>query len=216
VSTRFRLAEPTTTLTDYAMAILSLAFAVRLFAQARILPARSIAVWASAFVATGIAALVGGTVHGFVSSLGPTTRRRMWRAIFVAIGAANALMVVAVVLGTLPPGPLRMSLSIATAAKLVYYLVRVLATVEYRWVVYDSAASLIVVASLEVYALLRWQTPSASWILGGVAVAIVAASIQGAKVSIHRHFNHNDLYHVVQMIALWLLYRGGMLFTDRL
>jgi hypothetical protein len=42
--------------------------------------------------------------------------------------------------------------------------------------------------------------------LAGVSLSAVAAGIQQSGVAIHRHFNHNDLYHVVQAVAIWLLY----------
>jgi hypothetical protein len=34
------------------------------------------------------------------------------------------------------------------------------------------------------------------------------------KVSLHQHFNHNDLYHVVQMVGLYGVYRGGRSLLD--
>jgi hypothetical protein len=42
--------------------------------------------------------------------------------------------------------------------------------------------------------------------LAGVVLSLVAAAVQQSGVAIHRNFNHNDLYHVVQAVALWLLY----------
>jgi len=39
-----------------------------------------------------------------------------------------------------------------------------------------------------------------------------AALVQAFRLAPHPQFNHNDLFHVVQMGALYLLYRGGMLF----
>ena len=30
--------------------------------------------------------------------------------------------------------------------------------------------------------------------------------------ALHEHFNHNDLYHVVQMAGTYLLYRTGLAF----
>jgi hypothetical protein len=38
---------------------------------------------------------------------------------------------------------------------------------------------------------------------------VAAALVQRSGFALHRHFNHNDLYHVVQMLGTWLLYRGG-------
>jgi len=31
----------------------------------------------------------------------------------------------------------------------------------------------------------------------------------------HRYFNHTDLCHVIQMVALYLFFRGGALLVDR-
>jgi hypothetical protein len=45
-------------------------------------------------------------------------------------------------------------------------------------------------------------------------VAAVAGAIQWARLAPHVHFNHNDLFHVVQMASLYLLYRGGLLLRD--
>ena len=57
-------------------------------------------------------------------------------------------------------------------------------------------------------------TPAAWWLTAGVAVAVVAGLIQWAHLAPHVRFNHNDLFHVVQMASLYLLYRGGLLLRD--
>jgi hypothetical protein len=50
---------------------------------------------------------------------------------------------------------------------------------------------------------------------GGVLVSLVAGLVQARRVGLHRHFNHNDLFHVIQMVGLYLYYRGGALLVDR-
>ncbi|HUP18666.1 MAG TPA: hypothetical protein VM778_01800 [Gemmatimonadota bacterium] len=63
---------------------------------------------------------------------------------------------------------------------------------------------------------LRGRSPSAGWILAGVAVAAAGSAVQRSGLSIHPHwFDHNALYHVVQMAAAGLLYRGGLQLEDR-
>jgi hypothetical protein len=39
--------------------------------------------------------------------------------------------------------------------------------------------------------------------------------VQMSGFALHRHFNHNDLYHVIQIVALWLLHLGGVRWTSR-
>ena len=46
-------------------------------------------------------------------------------------------------------------------------------------------------------------------------VSFVAAAVQVSGVAIHQQFNHNDLYHVIQMGGMYLFYRGALLLTDR-
>jgi hypothetical protein len=48
-----------------------------------------------------------------------------------------------------------------------------------------------------------------------VLVSLVAAIVQARRLAPHRQFNHNDLYHVIQMVALYAFYRGGTLLLDR-
>jgi hypothetical protein len=58
------------------------------------------------------------------------------------------------------------------------------------------------------------QGPARKWIAGGVCATLVAAAVQQSGFDVHRHFNHNDLQHMVQMFAVWLLYRGGTRLAD--
>ena len=46
--------------------------------------------------------------------------------------------------------------------------------------------------------------------LGGVLMSLVAAIVQQAGWDLHRWFNHNDLYHAIQAVAIWMFYRGAM------
>src|SRR5215207_4549600 len=66
-----------------------------------------------------------------------------------------------------------------------------------------------------VYAVIRWSEPGAPWLIAAILVTFVASVMQARRVGFHRHFNHNDLFHVIQLVALYLFYRGGLLLVDR-
>ncbi len=51
------------------------------------------------------------------------------------------------------------------------------------------------------------STPAASWLIAGVVVSGAGAAVQLKRVAPHPRFNHNDLYHVIQVAALYLFYR---------
>ncbi|MFA5516389.1 MAG: hypothetical protein WDA20_08890, partial [Desulfuromonadales bacterium] len=59
------------------------------------------------------------------------------------------------------------------------------------------------------------RRPAAGWIAGGILVSFVAAGVQATRLAPHPFFNHNDLYHIIQIGAFYLLYRGGRLLADR-
>ena len=56
---------------------------------------------------------------------------------------------------------------------------------------------------------------ASAWLVAGVLISTFGGLVQSRRVAIHRHFNHNDLFHVIQMVALYLFFRGGALLVDR-
>jgi len=85
---RMQISEPVTMLTDFALAAASLYFAFRL---SLILGPRnrvSAWLWCAAFIASSIAALLGGIYHGLARHFDASTLRFMWEVIIYAIGLA--------------------------------------------------------------------------------------------------------------------------------
>jgi MFS family permease len=78
-------------LTDYALALLCIFFAGSLQRRAE---GRRVGLWVAAFLATALAALAGGTAHGFRIPLGEWWAL-IWRITVIAIAAASALLVAA-------------------------------------------------------------------------------------------------------------------------
>jgi len=62
---------------------------------------------------------------------------------------------------------------------------------------------------------LREAHSSRNLIIGGIAVSLVAFLIQQSSLDIHKHFNHNDLFHCVQLVALCLFYRSAKVLFDK-
>jgi hypothetical protein len=74
-------------------------------------------------------------------------------------------------------------------------------------VVIDTGIAFAVVLALHLW---RFN----GWIVAGVALSAAAALVQASGFALHRHFNHNDLYHVIQLAAIVLFYRGARRLTD--
>lgn len=55
---------------------------------------------------------------------------------------------------------------------------------------------------------------STRWLLAGLFASLAGVAIQQSPLNLHPNFNHNDLYHSVQLVALYLFYRGARLLRD--
>ena len=180
------MSEPTTVLTDYALAAVSAFLGLRLFPPSKF--------WSVAFLALAFGALLGGTWHGFWQS------DVLWKSTTLLVGVASFGMVAgsAVALTT---GGLRGALIAFALVKLMAYAAWMLYHDEFIWVVADTASALLIVAILH-----AWHFDP--WMLSGVAVSVLAGLAQASGFALHERFNHNDLYHVLQTAAMFLLYRG--------
>ena len=205
------ITEPTTMLTDYVLGALCLIWGWKLL---RLPNGRraSQSLWARAFLATGASALLGGTVHGFALILPDTWITGMWKGTLYLTGFASFFMLAAVVLVSLPRAIGRWGLA-ACVLKLVVYLVWMFNHQDFRFVIYDYGSALLLILGFQLIALYRQRSITAGWIALGVLLSFVGAAIQQSGFSLHTHFNHNDLFHVVQMGAFYLLYRGGLTLT---
>jgi hypothetical protein len=124
-------------------------------------------------------------------------------------GATSFLLVTANAFAVLPA---RLHAPVAGLAflKLVAFVSFMWRRQEFRYVLYDYGSAMVVVLLLQVWVRLSRRMPGAGLLIAGVLVAFLAAAVQQSGLDLHRHFNHNDLYHLVQLAALWLFYRGAL------
>lgn len=199
------IAEPMTMLTDFLLAAACGGFSFALMRRAHGL--RAIRLWALAFAAMGLAALAGGIYHGFQMHLDRVVLTILWKITVYAIGAGGFCMLAASILVSLRQPLQRWALG-AALLKLTVYAVWMLNHDEFRYVIYDYAPSLFGVLILHMLMLPK-HAPGAGWIISGALMTYAAAAIQLLGVGWSESFNHNDLYHVVQLVAFSALYLGA-------
>ena len=189
--------EPDVTLTDYALALECAVFCVLLIRGGPW--TQSLRRWWTFFFASvGTAALIGGTVHGFLPG-----NAVLWTATLLTLGAASlaAWMIGAHLLGL--PAVRR-----AAIALLVIYVGVVLFVRQEFFVaiaMYLPSTLFLLVAMVQVHRVTREHAVAIG--IWGLALTFVAAAVQQLKVGLHPvYFNHNALYHLIQFVALWLLF----------
>jgi hypothetical protein len=207
------ISEPSTLITDYILATLSELCGVFLLKQNTSLRQSSIRWWALALIAAAIGSYVGGTYHGFQHALDPSVAALLWRATTISMGVASFLLLIAAITSAFA-GRDRRWLVAGALLKLGLYVAWMLGHDEFRYVIYDYGSTLAILLLLVAAEKTHGVGGHRAYIASGILVSIAAAAVQQSGMRLHRHFNHNDLMHVIQMGGVWLLYKGGARLRD--
>ena len=208
------LTEPSTVLTNVVLAGLAFVLGVRLAYVAAATGTASTGAIGLGLLVTALAALLGAAAHGLDPRVDRDQRERCWRGALYSMGIVGAASIAAVGFFA-ARGSIRAAILVVAALKLVAYLFRVARRPDFRVAAADYGAALGVLLLGALYAMARWRAAGTGWLVAGVLVSLVAGVVQARRITPHRHFNHNDLYHVIEMVALYLFYRGGALLVDR-
>lgn len=198
--------ELTTAATDALLGLLCLALAAGLV----LLPTPALwkrNVWIAALVCMAAGSLLGAVAHGF--ALGETTRALLWKPLYLSLGLAVALVVVAAAGDWWGDVTARRLLPWAMAAALAFFAVSQLFGGAFViFIAYEGVAT---VAALAIYAMLaRSGTPGASAVTVGLALSLVAAVVQMSSLSLRLlvRFDHNGLFHLLQIVAVIVMATG--------
>jgi hypothetical protein len=195
-------------LTDYALAAVALALGLRLLrVRSRVsAPAR---LWAASFAALAAAALVGGTWHAVPPEAAPALRRLLWSATYVAIGAADFLLLAGAARAALGRTAASAAV-ILLCLRLLVYAILVVSTRDFRHAAIEFGGTLLLLSAFAAD-LARRRERAAPFVLGAIVVSLAGGLVLLLGLELHPRFNDNDLFHVVQTGAVWLLFRGALL-----
>jgi len=159
------------------------------------------------FFSIAMAAAAGGTVHGFFLDESSLGYRILWPFTLIVMGITA---VPGVHIGT----ALHFSHStavfinrVALAVFVTYFAIVLFIRRDFLIAILDYLPALLFVGGAFLLAHLRQKKPA--FLIGflGVCMMLFAAAAQQAKVGIDpRYFDHNALYHVLQAIALFMVF----------
>jgi len=204
--------EPTTVLTDYLLGSLALVLGWRL-ARSSSSPTVPRLLWGASFLALVFAAFVGGTWHGIPPLVMPALRRQLWPTTYLSIGLADLLILAGAARAALARGPRIVALALL-AGRFLVYAALILLRQDFRDVGHEYGVTLLLLFSFGAD-LARRSEEAAGFVLAGVVVSFGGGLVQALRLDLHPQFNHNDLFHVIQMVGLWLLFRAGLLLRAR-
>jgi hypothetical protein len=200
------LLEPDVALTDFGLAIECAWLAVWLHWRAP--GGGPLCTWfVIFFAAVGMGALLGGVTHGFLSDTQSVISDVIWSATLISIGIA-ALSSWAIGARLLFANSGAKRVVVFAGLLFAIYVVTVLAVSQsfaVAIVYYLPAAAFLLTA----FVLIHLRHPRnylVAWIVG-LVLSFAAAAIQQSEVGIlSMGLNHNALYHLVQAVALLLIF----------
>jgi hypothetical protein len=170
--------------------------------------------WAVGLFFVGLGALLGGVRHGLPVYLSDAANLAVWKGTVYTIG----LSLVFVVAGTIAGSPLQASTGkLFRAVNIFVFVLFALWMVrhnDFLYVIYYYVPAILTVAAIHGWAHVKHKSDGAVWIMSGVIVTLLGAVAQQSGLALHKHFNHNDLFHVIQVAGLIMFFKGASNLTD--
>jgi hypothetical protein len=198
--------ERTTAATDLLLALAAFAGAWRLRRAAP--EGTASLIWVSALIAAGCASLLGAATHGLAISA--DLRETLWQPLFLLLGATVACFVAGSVADAFGARPARAVLPGMLALAVGFYAATRISGGNFIVFVGFQAAGLL--AALAIYLRLAGVgRPGATLVALALAVSLGAGAVQASESLALRfiwEFDHNGLYHLIQLAGLGLLVTG--------
>lgn len=195
------IAEPGTTLSDYALATLCAWAALRTARG----PARRIRRWATLLlVCVGIGALVGGTAHGFAPDRESQAFRWLWSATLIAIAGAGVALAGLASAIVLPAGVERIVAGAAGFALVPFAALVCVFPAPFWWALAAYAPALLAFLGALLFDTARRCDATHLAGIGSALITLAAAAVQRRLVAVGS-LDHNVAYHLLQMLAIVLI-----------
>ncbi len=200
------LFEPTTSLTDLFLSILSFSLGLGMIRRFRDTGARREAFWACGFFALAAATAIGSVIHGYAGF--GQFREAVWFSIWVTAAIACGCFLLAAVFAIFAePKAARLTGPI---------IVALLALFWQAYIVRDQLAifqAFCLIPGAVVYGALAWRTgqPRLLAVPAGLAILAAGAALQTLGISFTAvwRFTQNDVFHLAMIAALPWYYAGA-------
>ncbi len=210
---RLEIHEPMTVFTDLIIMGLGIWFAKEIHA---LHIKSSMAVhwqFGKAFWLMAAAGLFGAIAHGVGPHLSDVLNKVIWKFTMLFIGFTSFSLIM---------GSLYHGFQIETVHLVRWVLITLV--IGYVLVVINDdrfinavrfyIPAMMIMLGVMLYSYFANNSSGTGWVIISVIIAFFGAGIQVGSISLHKHFNHNDIYHVIQMGSMACLYRGVIFLKD--
>jgi hypothetical protein len=199
--------EPMTVLTDVLLAAAAVFAGVRIYGVSE---APVHLYFSLSFFLIALGTLAGATIHAIRHTSLVRWVPQLWRITGIAVGTSVMAMLAATFYIILPADYADTLRWTVLGLTMIYagYIWR-----DYRFrnvmIFYSIFMAFILGAMALNY--VSTGSPGAKLIVVGILISFGAAGVQRSGFKLARHFNHNDIYHVIQLVGLYFFYKGALL-----
>lgn len=201
--------EQTTAITDVILAIVSFFMTISVFKSGYKTDLLKTRIWVGAFGLLCLAAVLGAIAHGIKMS--EFTNYLIWQPLNFSLGMAIALFAAGVIYDWKSFSiPKSLFITLIAAGVIFYAITFFIPGSFFVFILYEAAA---MIFSLVMYIYL-WNTrklPGTLFMTIGILITIIAAVVQALNnisLTFIWEFDHNGLFHLIQIIGLPFLYVG--------
>jgi hypothetical protein len=201
--------EQTTAVTDLILAVLALIVSFIIYNIGYPRNLKKARLWVWAFRLLAIASFFGAAAHGF--KMTEHTNFILWQPINLALGLTIALFAAGVVYDLKGDSLPRAIVPVFLAAGMIFYVVTVL--VPGTFIVFILYEAIVMLFALISYLVLSFRKKhNGYWLMVmGIVLSITAAGIQATssiRFTLIWEFDHNGVFHLIQMLGLVFLLSG--------
>jgi hypothetical protein len=201
--------EQTTAVTDVFLAMMALIVSIIVYHIGHLRDMKKALIWTWAFSLLAVAAIFGAAAHGF--QMTERTNFILWQPINLSLGLTVALFSAGVVYDLKGFELPRVIIPAFILTGLGFYFMTILFPGAFIvFILYEAVAMLF---ALVAYLTLSFRKKnSAYWFMAaGILISIIASGIQATnsiRFTLVWEFDHNGIFHLVQMIGLVFLLLG--------
>lgn len=201
--------EQTTAITDVLLAICSLYVIYSIYRIGKKVDGIKTRIWVGAFGLLFIGALLGSIAHGVKMS--PSLNYIIWQPLNFSLGMAIAMFASGVIYDWKGFHLPKIIFIILIVTGSLFYAITIFIPDSFIVFILYEAVAMMFSLILYIFLWIKKEFPGSSFMALGILVTIIAAIVQAINsifLTFILEFDHNGLFHIIQIAGLLLLKRG--------
>lgn len=204
-----KINEPVTMLTDYLITVYCLWLVFLIEIKGELNLENPMIIGSLLIGSIGISAFFGGSAHGWKLIMNESKIKSIWILTRLGLGLCTFLFIL-------------FALQISNVSDNLYLLILIIGIIQlmvnsyivfisdkFLFTVINYLISLSLIFVLKLVSYVYSPDIISLWLIGSIGITFIGSFVQVKGISLNdKYFNHNDLYHIIQLPAIYCIYRA--------